>query len=105
MAGEAQPSRSPDDTAPMRTAMAGTKMARPAQSKRARSARWRLRGMNNHAATIPRRPTGTFTRKISRHPPVASSSPPAAGPRAKPSAWAAPWTPMARPSELEGTAR
>ena len=39
--------------------------------------------MNSHAATIPSRPTGTFTRKISRHPPAASSSPPTAGPRAK----------------------
>ncbi len=46
-----------------------------------------------------------FTRKMRRQPPAASSRPPTDGPRASPSAWAAPWKPSERPRRDTGTAR
>ena len=54
----------------------------------------RLRGKRNHPSASPIAPAGRLTRKISRHPPSASSRPPIAGPSASPSACAAPCTPM-----------
>ena len=53
---------------------------------------------------MPSRPKGTLTRKMSRHPLMASKNPPTDGPRARPIAWAAPWMPMALPSDRLGTA-
>ena len=52
----------------------------------------------------PAAPAGRLTRKISRHPPIASKAPPTAGPSASPSAWAVPWTPIARVSSGLGIA-
>ncbi len=65
--------------------------------------RSRLRGTSRMAATAPKIPKGTLTKKIRRHPPAARSSPPIVGPRARPSAWAVPCRPMARPSARAGT--
>ena len=44
-----------------------------------------------------------LTKKIRRHPPAASRSPPIVGPMASPSAWAVPWRPIALPSDRLGT--
>ena len=104
MAGESNPPL-PKESAEKRATTAGKNRARPAQSKGTRSWRWRLRGMKSSPATMPSRPKGTLTRKISRQPPAASKNPPTDGPRARPIAWAAPWMPMALPSDRLGTAR
>ncbi len=53
---------------------------------------------------MPTRPKGTVTKKMSLQPPAANNNPPTVGPRANPTAWAAPWIPMAPPSERLGTA-
>ena len=60
--------------------MAGRKTPSPTQSKGRRRARLRLRGMSSQARTVPARPMGTLTKKISRQPPSAMSSPPTPGP-------------------------
>ena len=102
IAGETQPSLLPKVTATMRPTTAGKNSPRPAQSKGTLPTRCRLRGMNRIPATIPMSPAGTLTKKTRRQPPAASSRPPTAGPSARPSAWAAPWMPMLRPSDLRG---
>ena len=55
-------------------------------------------------AIMPTRPNGTLTKKMSRHPPAARRKPPTVGPSASPTAWAAPWIPIALPSDGLGTA-
>ena len=60
--------------------------------------------MSNSPAIMPSSPKGTLTKKMSRHPPADSRNPPTVGPSASPRAWAAPWIPMAFPSDDLGTA-
>ena len=98
ISAEAHPCSAPKVMAERRAATAGKKMARPVQSKRTRASRFRLRGTSRMAATAPKMPKGTLTKKMRRHPPAASSRPPTVGPIASPRACAAPCNPMARPS-------
>ena len=67
----------------------------PSGSLPRRAARWRVRGSRNHPAATAITPTGTLTKKIHRQPAEATSSPPATGPSARPSACAAAWIPSA----------
>ena len=76
---------------------AGKNIDKPFQSKGTLRLRCRLRGIRSRPATTPRTPKGTLIMKMRRQPPTASSSPPTDGPRASPTAWAAPWIPMALP--------
>ena len=48
-----------------------------------------MRGSRYQPASTAATPTGTLTKKIHRQPADATSSPPATGPAARPSAWAA----------------
>ena len=54
------------------------------RSAGSRGRRSRLRGTSNHAATVPNIPAGMFTRKIRRHPPLASNNPPNVGAEQEP---------------------
>ena len=98
-----QPRSAPNVMAESNAATAGKNMASPDQSNRTRAKRFWLLGTSRIAATAPKRPKGTLTKKMRRHPPAAKSSPPTEGPRASPSAWAVPWSPMAFPSDRLGT--
>ena len=100
--GEPHPSSAPNEMPDNRATTAGKKIASPNQSKRTRAIRFRLRGTSRTAAVAPNRPKGTLTKKMRRHPPAARSSPPTDGPSARPRAWAAPWIPIARPSNRCG---
>ena len=102
ISAELQPSAAPNEIADTSATTAGKKIPSPLQSKRTRASRSRLRGTNSTAATAPNRPKGTLTKKMRRQPPAARSSPPIVGPRARPSAWAVPCRPMARPSDRLG---
>ena len=83
---EPQPTSAPKEMADRSAAMAGKKRASPVQSKPTRACRFCERGTSRMAATAPNTPKGTLTKKISRHPLAASSSPPTVGPKARPSA-------------------
>ncbi len=100
---ELQPSSAPKEIAERSATTAGKKIPSPVQSKRTRAMRLRLRGTSRIAARAPKSPKGTFTKKMRRQPPAARSSPPMVGPKPSPRAWAAPWRPMARPSDRAGT--
>lgn len=102
--GEVQPYEFPNETAESTATTAGKNNASPFQSKGTRSFRWRLRGMRSKPAITPSTPKGTLTMKMRRQPPAANSSPPTDGPNVSPTAWAAPWTPIALPSDGRGTA-
>ena len=102
--GEVHPAVFPNETADRMATTAGKNMDSPFQSNGTRSCRWRLRGMSSRPAMTPSTPKGTLTMKIRRQPPAARSSPPTDGPRASPIAWAAPWIPIALPSDARGTA-
>ena len=88
----------------MTAVTAGTNSASPTQSMPRRGARERLRGRKIHAVASPSTEAGRFTKNSSRQLPTSSSSPPTAGPNARPMACAAPCTPTARPSRARGTA-
>ncbi len=103
ISGDRHPRSAPKEMATRRATTAGKKRPRPLTSKGTRRASSRLRGTSRMAATAPRMPMGTLTKKMRRHPPAATSKPPTVGPSARPRAWAAPWKPMARPSERAGT--
>ena len=103
MRPELQPNAAPNEIAETSATTAGKKIPSPAQSKRTRFMRSRLRGTSRTAARAPNSPKGTLTKKMRRHPPAARSSPPIVGPRASPKACAAPCRPMARPSDRLGT--
>ena len=105
MSGEVHPSVAPKEMAVSRATTVGKKRARPWTSKASFCWRFWLRGTKARAAAAPNTPSGTLTKKISRHPPAASRRPPTDGPSARPMAWAAPWNPMARPRERAGTTR
>ena len=81
---------------------AGKNSPSPDQSKGTRSLSLRLRGMRSRPAIMPSTPKGTLTMKMRRQPPAARSSPPMEGPRARPTAWAAPWIPIALPERSPG---
>ena len=103
--GELHPRALPNEMAEKTASTAGKKRMNPIQSNGVGSWRFRLLGINSTPAIMPTSPNGTFTKKMSRHPPAARRKPPTVGPSASPTAWAAPWIPIALPSDGFGTAR
>jgi len=95
--GEVRPQPRPSLSATISAASAGPISSAPRQSKRRSGDRLLVFGKMNQPASAPASPNGTLIQNADRQPSVSRSTPPSAGPSARPIACAAPWMPRARP--------
>ena len=103
ISAEPHPVSAPKEIADSSATTAGKNIPSPVQSKRTRASRFRLRGTSSTAATAPNDAEGHVDEEDEPPPPGRQQQPADVGPSASPSAWAAPWKPMAFPSAAAGT--